>query len=441
MKKYHYYIHTLLCLFITTFLLFTNSRAQDLNLDEALGAEAITVNDEPENTDGTAPNRYIGSSQFFDISGEWVNENVTSKRISKMEITKTIVNTYRLQPYFALGGKELPTQEVPLDISERELVYLGNILEAKCMVMPFTVDNQQKLKVYSIIVNPSGLWTGMATDVMVRRKDAAPKSAQVKTPVAKETAFSAADELAGYWLNEWNNNIIIPRFQLLAEGNKLVKIKLYRMINGKARNIGEYNVVKQDSTDYTQIVEWWDGELKNIMRLRPIRIDGISKGLDMVVEEVYKDGAPKNIFRQFFVKDPEAEKKEAAEIIIKALEGDWVNVNPKSPTTRIHIAESEAELWGRCDSSPDGQCLLVKKELTAMSDDMVGFVAESMSFIRTVEIDVNLDVNKYFKNMPPQVFTISTDIEDMEGIKMPVMITEVFKRKDKLIPREAVGFK
>lgn len=96
MKKYHYYIHTLLCLFITTFLLFTNSRAQDLNLDEALGAEAITVNDEPENTDGTAPNRYIGSSQFFDISGEWVNENVTSKRISKMEITKTIVNTYRL---------------------------------------------------------------------------------------------------------------------------------------------------------------------------------------------------------------------------------------------------------------------------------------------------------------------------------------------------------
>lgn len=387
-------------------------------------------------------NRYIGSSQFFDISGVWVNENDQTRRIAKMEISKTIVNTYRLQPFFALGDKELPIQEVPLDISERELLYVTNILEAKCMVLPITVDNQQKLKVYSIIVNPAGLWTGMATDVMVRRSDVAPKSTRTNDSMSlvKKDGFSALNEMKGYWINEWENNVIIPRFQLIDDGKKLTKLKLYRMINGKAKNIGEYNFAGQDSTDYTQVVEWWEGELKNIMRLRPLRFDGNTVGIDMVMEEIYREGAPKNIFRQFFVKDPNAEKKEAAELVIKSLEGEWINLNPKSPTTRVYInSEGEAEIWGRCDSSPDGQCQISKKELAPMNDNMVGFTAESMSFYRTVEIDIDLDINHYFKNASPQIFTLSTEIEDIEGIKMPIMRTEVFKRKGAIIPPEAIG--
>ena len=397
-----------------------------------------------DNEPVVAKNRYIGSTQFFDISGVWVNESDQTRRIAKMDITKTIVNTYRLQPYFALGDKELPIQEASLDISERELLYITNILEAKCMVLPITVDNQQKLKVYSIIVNPSGLWTGMATDVMVRRSDIAPKSYRISDSTATDgiPGFSAVQEMKGYWLNEWENNVIIPRFQILEDGNKLTKLKLYRMVNGKAKNIGEYDFVNQDSTDYTQIVEWWEGELKNIMRIRPIRLAGQTTGLDVVMEEIYREGAPKNIFRQFFIKDPNAEKKEAAELVIKSLEGEWINLNPKSPTTRVHVSEEgEAEIWGRCDSSPDGQCLISKKELSAMDDNMVGFTAESMSFYRIVEIDIDLDINHYFKNTPPQIFTLNTEIEDMEGVKMPIMRTEVFKRKGKIIPPEAIGLK
>jgi len=394
---------------------------------------------------GVPQNKYIGSTQFYDISGAWVNENPNSRRIARMEISKTIVNTYRLQPYFALGEKELPTAEVPLDISERELLYVTNILEAKCMVLPITVDNRQKLKVYSIIVNPAGLWTGMATDIMVRAKNAPSKSMRAtdaRLPMPEPPQFSALKEMQGYWVNEWENNVIIPRFQLLDDGNKLTKLKLYRMINGKARNIGEYDLTKSDSTDYSQVAEWWEGELKNIMRIRPIRLNGFTTGLDVVVEEIYREGAPKNIFRQFFIKDPNAEKKEAAEQVIKSLQGEWVNVNPKSPTTRVQInEEGEAEIWGRCDTGIDGQCLIVKKELTAMNDEMVGFAVESMSFLRTVEIDINLEVNSYFKNQPPQVFTLSTEIEDLEGVKMPVMRTEVLKRKGKVIPPEAVGYK
>lgn len=76
-----------------------------------------------------------------------------------------------------------------------------------------------------------------------------------------------------------------------------------------------------------------------------------------------------------------------------------------------------------------------------MDDNMVGFTAESMSFYRIVEIDIDLDINHYFKNTPPQIFTLNTEIEDMEGVKMPIMRTEVFKRKGKIIPPEAIGLK
>ena len=44
--------------------------------------------------------KYVGSSQFFDIAGDWVNNGDTAtRRITRMNVSATIVNTYRIYPH------------------------------------------------------------------------------------------------------------------------------------------------------------------------------------------------------------------------------------------------------------------------------------------------------------------------------------------------------
>ena len=373
---------------------------------------------------------YIGSSQFFDISGEWINESQSEKRISRLKITRTIVNTYRMQPYFALGKKELPSQTVPLEISEAELAYIARVAEAKCMVLPMETDGKQKLKVYSIIITPDGIWTGLAIDELVRKSVNPPKN---------NAKFNAAVEMGDYWLNEWKDGQVITRFRLYAQNNRLTKAKIYRREEDRERLIGEFPVTRI-ADDHTQIVEVLEGDVISTFYFRPIRINYQTEGIDLIVEEMYTDNAPKSVYRQFYRRDRHAARKEAAEEMIKKISGEWVNVVPTSPTSRIVIYDGEAEFWVNCDNNDTGECRLGKKEIKAMGSDMVGVVLPSMASVRTVEIDVNLQVNDYFKGQDPNVMAITTNIEDIEGIKMPIVRTEIFKRKDVEIPPSAFDF-
>ncbi|MGB1204003.1 MAG: hypothetical protein ACPG5B_00065 [Chitinophagales bacterium] len=374
---------------------------------------------------------YIGSSQFFDISGEWINESEGEKRISRLNITKTIVNTYRMKPYFSLGKKELPSAIVPLEISEAEMAYIARVAEAKCMVLPMETDGKQKLKVYSIIITPDGIWTGLAIDELVRKTANPPKN---------NAKFNAATEMGDYWLNEWKDGQVITRFRLFAQNNRLTKAKIYRREDDRERLVGEFPV-KRTTDDHTQIVEVLEGDVLSTFYFRPIRLNYQTQGIDLVVEEMYTDNAPKNIYRQFYKRDRHAARKEAAEEMIKKIGGEWVNVIPSSPTSRIVIYDGEAEFWVNCDNNEMGECRLGKKEIKAMGNDMVGVVLPSMASIRTVEIDVNLQVNDYFKGQDPNVMAITTNIEDIEGIKMPIVRTEIFKRKDVVVPPKAFDFK
>lgn len=241
-----------------------------------------------------APKFYVGSSQFFDLSGEWINENKdTTRRIDKLEIYTTIVNTYRAVPYFSLGGgKSFPTQEVQLVVSEREMAYVTNILEAKCMIMPVIINGQQKLRVYSIIVNPAGTWLGVITDLLVR------KNANTTTSTPNNLQ---PNDMIGYWINEWKENQSIPKIQIFKNTEGKMIFKIFRMIAEKAKPIGEFPITKE-TPDHTQIIEWKDGELITKFNFRPEFLNNKLAGFDLIIEEVYATAHPETFSGSFLPK-------------------------------------------------------------------------------------------------------------------------------------------
>lgn len=377
------------------------------------------------------PKLYIGSSQFFDISGEWVNENKdTTRRIDKLEVYPTIVNTYRAVPYFSLNGQSFPTNEVQLVISEREMAYITNILEAKCMVMPVIINGQQKLRVYSIIVNPAGMWLGVVTDLLVR------KNANSTPPTTNNLQ---TNDMIGYWLNEWNENQTIPKFQVFKNTEGKTVFKIFRMIAEKAKPVGEFFIAKE-TVDHTQIIEWKDGELITKFNFRPEFLNNKLVGFDLIVEEVYADGTPRNIFRQFFTKDPDSKRVMETEILIAKLEGEWINTDYRSPTKKLTIYDGEVELFNVSTETTTGIQSLGKQMLRPAEDDQLKAVIQNLFSIRTIEIDLNLDINKQFKDAP-SVMAVTATIEDRSGEKEPYMYTEIFRRKSATITPEMLGIK
>ena len=395
---------------------------------------------------------YVGSTQFFDLSGEWVNRGDSlNRRISRLEISSTIVHTYRIKPYFALGKKELAGVSTPIQISEKELCYTGLIADAKCFLVPMRIGNEEKIKMYSVIIDPTGHWTRIATDILERKykrpvipapaisagNDSTGAKTVVKAP--EKDKYSIKDFL-GFWTNEWEYDQVFPRLQFVEADGKM-QVKIYKLIVDRVKLVGSYSLKQEDKSDNSQIIDWEEGEVKYILHLRPILLGGQLRGIDMLCEEHYIAGAPKSIYRQFFVRDQMGGQLAAAENLITELEGEWVNADAFAPTSRVVIQDGEIEIWGKC-SATNGICSLGKKALSFTGDEMallVGAKLPGAAFERKIEIDTDLDINT--KKIAPTmvVFVMTSEIEDAEGTKAPETRTEVFRRRSITIPKNFLG--
>ncbi len=375
----------------------------------------------------TAQNEYVGSSQFFDIAGVWVNNDTVTKRISRMEINKTIVNTYRSLPYFDLNGNEFPFEEVKLNISEELMCYETKLMEAQCMIMPMKTPAGEQLRVYSIIIDPNGAWSGVAIDVLHREN-------RKVNDLLIGPSFDPWT-LEGAWLNEWEEDMKIPRFNIYSKENELYcqPYKLYKR-NNKVKSLGEYKLENLKLDDGTQMVKWLDNGVETELRVCPIMEDWQVVGIDVIVEEVYKDGGPKSIYRQFFVKDPDAEVKAAAEKLIATLDGGWENIDPNAATLRLNIYDSEIRVWVNCQDEDDGCSLGTQKVLEPIYEGLIGTEFTTFSTNRTLEIDTELEVNP--EDELPNYMVLTTVIEDLEGMRPIQVRSEVFKRKGHIISGE-----
>lgn len=421
--------------------------------------------------------QYVGSSQFFNLTGEWINTDANAQRINRIEILPTLVNTYRIRPYYALGKKELPGKLSKLEVSEKELAYVATLAQARCLIMPMDINGTKTLKIYSFIVDPSGTLDGIVIDYMVRKEPTEtalqskkPEKGKVKlltkpqkpdTSTADTSNIAKAEvpsdssaiapqpqpqkqekpkkqptrtvfqstELIGYWVNEWEEDQIIPRFQVMAVEDGSLMVRPYRIEGVKSKAIGEFKLIREE-TGAEHYTEWTIGATSSTMRFRPIIQEGKLVGIDMIIEEAYLNGKPKGIHRQFFVPDPYATEVAAAEQLIKALEGTWMNMDPSGATHKIHIHDGDIEVWVN-DSEKDIQVTLGKKVMQRMGENLVGAVIVSMASTRTVVIDPNLEVNSSL--LEPNIMVLNTQIDDIEGIKMSRMRSEVFKRKGTII--------
>ncbi len=379
-----------------------------------------------------AQNDYVGSSQFFDIVGEWVNNDTTEKRIARMEISKTIVNSYRMLPYFDLNGSEFPSNEVKLTISEELMCYETKLMQAQCMIMPMKTPAGEQLRVYSIIIDPNGSWTGVAVDVLHKSKKS--KAIAEEDNLLIGPSFDPWT-LEGSWMNEWEEDMKIPRFNIYTKEGELYcqPYKLFQK-NNKVKALGEYKMENLKLDDGTQMVKWVENGLETQMRLRPIMEEWQVVGVDMIVEEVYEDGTPKRIYRQFFVKDPDAEIKALAEKLIATLEGGWENIDPNAATLRLNIFDSEIRVWVNCQDEKDGCSLGTQKVLEPIYEGLIGTEFTTFSTNRTLEIDTELEVNT--SDELPNFMVLTTVIEDIEGMRPIQVRSEVFKRQGHIISGE-----
>lgn len=373
-----------------------------------------------------AQNEYVGSTQFFDIAGEWVNTDTTEKRIARMEISKTIVNTYRMLPYFDLNGSEFPSNEVKLSLSEELMCYETKLMQAQAMIMPMKTPAGEQLRVYSVIVDPNGSWVGIEVDVLHKVE-----KLKLNANLGIGPSFDPWT-LEGSWMNEWEEDMKIPRFNIYAKEGELY-CQPYRLFlkNNKVKAIGEFKIENLKLDDGTQMVKWVENGLETQMRLRPIMEDWQVIGVDMIVEEVYEDGAPKRIYRQFFVKDPDAEIKAAAEKLIATLEGNWENIDPNAATLRLNIFDSEIRVWVNCQDEKEGCSLGTQKVLEPIYEGLIGTEFATFSTNRTLEIDTELEVN--LNEELPNFMVLTTVIEDLEGLRPIQVRSEVFKRKGHVI--------
>lgn len=403
-------------IFFITSSLFLNT--QNINAQDFLSKEVIKYNF----------NDYVGSSQFFDIAGEWVNENDTLRRITRLQIKPTLLKTYMVNVFFALGKKEFPIGGwSKLNISEYELAYKANVAETTCLVMPFADHGEEKLLVYSLIVDPSGIYTGKTLDVLVR------KERQGKGIIAPTYD---PYEVEGYWINEMEDGGIITQIHITKNKSTHKTEILPFRVNSQGKNKASdqsYELKKMPNGDLA--ASWALGELKTKYLVHPLLKNNKIQGLDIIIEEVYSDGTPRNIYRQFMIADPEAELKIAAESLMQSLEGWWVNVDAIGATKKVFVNDGEIELFVEQSNSLTS---LGKRNLKPVDNGRLGADKETFTR-RTDEIETDLDINSSLNIGKPVVIAINTTIENMEGLGETINRTEIFVREDfcKNIPASA----
>lgn len=369
-------------------------------------------------------NNYIGSSQFFDISGEWVNPSDSAMRISRMQITPTIMNTFRAKPIFKIGGKEMPGKSNKMFISEKQLLYETEFAEAKCYIIPIIVNNQKKLKIYSTILSPDGQAQDIVREVLEQASDANHIYATNKPDIAS---------LKGYWINEWNYDPILEKFQIILKDDykkDVIYIRPYKP-SYQDKAFGEFKAVWNDKEQgfIAKFKEREEVQLFTTMLIHPIFVNGVMNGFDLISEEVFGDNVPKNLYRQFFIKSPDSDNLEKTDEIINTIKGEWVNIDQTSATRRLVIdKEGELEIWVNSGKSEE---LLGHKPLTWIPDnDLVGTKLKG-GFLRTIEIETKLSVNSL--NNKPIIIVVNTTIEDPDGSFPTATYSEVFQFKGSYI--------
>ena len=192
------------------------------------------------------------------------------------------------------------------------------------------------------------------------------------------------NDMIGYWINEWKENQSIPKIQIFKNTEGKMIFKIFRMIAEKAKPIGEFPITKE-TPDHTQIIEWKDGELITKFNFRPEFLNNKLAGFDLIIEEVYSDGTPRNIFRQFFTKDMDSKRIMETEILVAKLEGEWVNTDYKSPTKKLTIYDGEVELFNVSSETTTGIQSLGKQALKPADDEQLKAIIPNLFSIRTVE--------------------------------------------------------
>ncbi len=369
-------------------------------------------------------NPYVGSRQYFDISGTWVNEGTGKTRVAKMDINKTIVNTYRIVTYYALfgGAPKAIGGEQPLVLSEEDVAYRATVNQSTIMVYPFRINGMDKLACYSLVIDPDGrTLSGKTLDIMVREQNA---SSAIGPSMQSY-------EMAGYWVNEWEDNMNISRLQVRQDDGEVL-VEPFRIVSNKHRSLGEHSLGKAQE-DGTQVLDFAMNSVDATMFIRPVRDESYRLlGLDVIVEEIFEDGIPKKIYRQFFVPDPEAQSKLAFEAKLRDLEGKWLNLDPTSPTHSLEIYDSDLEIFAKCDDPNPTKCprkvmSLGRELLVNMGNGFIGYTAEAVTAVRTTEIDTDLDMNQAGEK--PKVIALNILKEDKGGTRPPVYQTEIFIRK------------
>ncbi len=366
------------------------------------------------------PPEYIGNEQFFDVSGVWVS-NSTEQRVSKIIIKKTIVNTYRIATYMKMGDQEqIFNKWEPFNVSEDDLCFVHEIAGATSYIMPKWEAGKQQLMLYSMINDPDGGWIDMKKDIFTRQSGGSQRPASVV----------GLWQLEGYWKNELPSSQVFSRIRIEPKTNGHV-FHFYKVVADKERYLGEKQLLKTEGS--AQQVKWYS-ESRDIYTtavLNPIMKNNKLEGIDMVVEEVFSDRVPKKVFRQFFVKDPDAAQKEEVSKTIKELEGTWVNLDDEGATNQLVIEDGDMEIFVNCE---EGLCAVGKSPLEWQEEtEMIGSVTNRVLSWRITELEIDLDVNK--NRQKPVVIAVDTTIEFFDENKDVQVYTEVFIRKDeKIIP-------
>ncbi len=364
------------------------------------------------------PPEYVGNEQFFDLSGVWVS-NSTEKRVSKLIIKKTIVNTYRIATYMTFNGQEqIFNKWEPFNVSEDDLCFVHEIAGATSYIMPMWDAGEQKILLYSMISDPDGGWIDMKKDIFTRQYGG----------VQRPNATVGLWQMEGYWKNELPSSQVFSRLHIepTTTGHTF---HFYKVVSDKERYLGKKNLLKTEGS--TQHVKWFneDRDVYTTAIITPIMKNNKLEGIDMVVEEVYSDLIPKKVFRQFFVNDPDASHKEEVSESIKTLEGTWLNLDDEGATNKLVIEDGDMEIFVNCE---EGLCAVGKSPLEWQKEtEMIGNVTNRVLSWRITELEYDLDVNK--NRTKPIVIAVDTTIEFFDENKDIEVYTEIFIRKNEQI--------
>lgn len=396
------------------------------------------VGEEGKDKDPDPPRNYTASPEFFNLEGTWESESSDS-RFAKLDIFATIMGKYRARPYVKLGGFEMAYPKViPLQASETDLAYITEMTGAQSWIMPRIVNGEEVLKVYTFVTDVTGQTTGMVTDILTR----------VGMPVRASTGTGSfrpsGDDLVDHWKNEWEKGQRVPRFRILKNVSS-------NQLNVRADFIDDGRLLKKEDQAliYDPVqghykAKFEEGGIATNLLLRPLKYGANSRtqGLELIVEELYGDNSPVQVYRQFFVRDPDAEDIEETEKLGKSLEGTWTNYDERGRLLEVVIQDGEAEVRVKCKGKANRKCSLGTQALEKISENVVGVTIDGVFYIRTIEFDMDLASNYTNGELAnnPQNIVINATLKHKGGMEEDKRYSEVFKRKTRpsIFPEKSV---